>query len=138
VFSLVDDGECAACQLMPESWHCADLSRVVSSGGSNDHCGRLGACILSVVIAGAPLSGCGTESQAGSPPGVRVGSSGPCEQHTLERWKQQLVGPGEHIKVLEKKPTRITWRVVNRRHGRGQLVYFIWDRGSRTWARPCA
>ena len=92
---------------------------------------RLGAHTLSVVMAVAMLSGCGNDVEGHAFPG-------PCPQHTLRQWRDQLVGPGQHIKVLEAKPTRITWRIVGRRDDRGRVVEFIRERGSRTWARPCA
>jgi len=98
--------------------------------GSMVTAARCGAHILPVVIAAAMLSGCGNEIEGHVSPSR-------CPQHTLAQWKEQLVGPGQHIKVIDKEPTRVTWRIVDRRDDRGQLVEFIRERGSENWARLC-
>ena len=91
---------------------------------------RRGTHILPVVIAAAMLSGCGNEIEDHVSPRR-------CPQHTLVQWTEQLVGPGQYIKVIDKELTRVTWRILDRRDDRGQVVEFIRERGSRTWGRPC-
>jgi hypothetical protein len=74
------------------------------------------------------LSGCEADRQVGT---------GPCPlpQHTLARWKQQLVGPKEHLRVIEEQPTRVIWRVVGPQDDRGRRVVVSRGQGDSVWLK---